>query len=301
MVDPALWEPAGAPRRAWLVRSLARLAEDLDGALVVRHGDPRLVVPQVVDELGVPDGRVHVTADAGPYGRQRDEAVAAALAATGGGLVRTGTPYAVGPGRVTKADGTPYQVFTPFSRAWADHGWPAPAPGLPAVRWARSVESQPLPDEPGEAELDGLELPAVGEAAAFARWQEFRADRLADYATARDRPDLAGTSALSAHLKYGEIHPRTLLADLADLAGRRGAGAQTFRHRAGLAGVLCRRPLAPAGLGARLPTGPSWPGWSGLAPGRRRRPGGRAARGTPSWTPGCASCGPRAGCTTGSG
>ena len=29
VVDPALWEPAGAPRRAWLVRSLAALSPAL--------------------------------------------------------------------------------------------------------------------------------------------------------------------------------------------------------------------------------------------------------------------------------
>ena len=40
VVDPALWDPAGAPRRAWLVRSLAALSAGLDGALAIRHGDP---------------------------------------------------------------------------------------------------------------------------------------------------------------------------------------------------------------------------------------------------------------------
>ncbi len=221
VVDPALWRPAGAPRQAWLVRSLAALSEALDGALVIRTGDPREVLPRLVAELG--STRVHVTADAGPYGRRRDEEVAEALEAAGSALVRTGTPYAVGPGSIVKADGSAYQVFTPFARAWADHGWPQPAPGRPPVRWARTVDSEPIPAEP---DLDGLRLPEVGEAAALARWHEFLESGLADYKDRRDRPDLAGTSGLSAHLKYGEIHPRTLLADL---ARRRGTGAQTFR------------------------------------------------------------------------
>ncbi len=149
VLDPALWDPAGPPRRAWLLRSLRALHERLDGALVVRHGDPVEVVPQVVAELG---GRtpasVHVSADAGPYGRQRDDAVSAALEGAGSRLVRTGTPYAVGPGTIRKPDGSPYQVFTPFSRAWAEHGWPAPAAEPHGLRWARSVASQELPEEP---------------------------------------------------------------------------------------------------------------------------------------------------------
>jgi deoxyribodipyrimidine photo-lyase len=75
-------------------------------------------------------------------------------------------------------------------------------------------------------------LPAVGEEAALARWRTFRDDVLEGYDESRNRPDVAGTSALSAHLKYGEIHPRTLLADLAPL---RTTAADSYR------GELCWR------------------------------------------------------------
>jgi len=221
VVDPRLWDPAGAPRRAWLVRSLRALSADLDGGLVVRTGDPRDVVPALAAEVDA--DAVHVTADAGPYGRERDQDVAAALQRDGRRLVRTGTPYAVGPGTVVTGAGGPYQVFTPFYRAWTAHGRPAPAGPPPALRRVRGVEGEPLPPEP---DLDGAVLPDAGEAAALARWQEFREGALQRYDADRDRPGTAGTSALSAHLKYGEIHPRTLLADL---AGDRGAGAERFR------------------------------------------------------------------------
>ena len=242
ILDPALWDPAGPPRQAWLTRSLARLSDALDGALVVRSGNPVDIVPEVARRLGSSGqaARVHVSADSGPYGRRRDAAVATSLEAAGGALVRTGTPYAVGPGSVRKPDGTAYQVFTPFARAWADHGWPRPAPDPGPVRWARSVESERLPAEP---DLGPLELPPVGEMAALARWREFLDDGLSGYAEGRDRPDLAATSGLSAYLKFGEIHPRTLLADL---AARRGPGAQRFRTelawREFYADVLWHRP-----------------------------------------------------------
>ena len=219
VVDPRLWRPAGDPRRAWLVRSLRALDAGLDGSLVARVGDPAAVLPAVVRELGA--ASVHVTADAGPYGRERDAAVERALDVP---LVRTGTPYAVGPGTITKPDGSPYQVFTPFFRAWRDHGWPRPAGSPPTgLRWARGVDSAGLPDEP---DLDGLRLPDVGERAALARWEAFVGSALTSYDTDRDRPDLYGTSQLSAHLKYGEVHPRTLLADLARHGSR---GAEVFR------------------------------------------------------------------------
>ena len=240
VVDPRLWEPAGAPRLAWLLRSLRALAGDLDGRLVIRSGDPRDVVPALAAEVGA--ARVHATADAGPYGRERDADVAAALERDGRALVRAGTPYEVGPGTIRSGSGTPYQVFTPFFKAWTAHGWPAPAPRPARLRIAHGVEGDPLPDEP---DLGDLRLPDVGAAAARARWEAFRDAALDAYGDRRDRPGTDGTSSLSAHLKYGEIHPRTLLADL---AGRTGAGADTYRSelawREFYADVMWHRPAS---------------------------------------------------------
>jgi deoxyribodipyrimidine photo-lyase len=208
VVDPRLWTPAGAPRRRFLLGCLAALQESLDGALVVRSGDPAVVVPDVVRELEA--GSVHVSADAGPYGRRRDTAVEQALGDVP--LVRTGSPYAVTPGRVLKADGTPFRVFTPFARAWREHGWRGPAARPADVPWLSGVASDGLP----AAQETSARLPVAGEEAALAAWQRFRDERLAGYDETRNLPGTDGTSRLSVHLKYGTVHPRTLLADLAD-------------------------------------------------------------------------------------
>ena len=107
--------------------------------------------------------RVHVAADYGPYGHRRDAEVEQALAEHGIELVRTGSPYAVAPGRVTKPDGDPYKVFTPFSKAWSEHGWRAPVDAPTGAHWLALDDTADIPD----VELpDGLELPEAGEAAA---------------------------------------------------------------------------------------------------------------------------------------
>jgi deoxyribodipyrimidine photo-lyase len=220
VLDDALRRPSGAPRLAFLYRSLRALDAALDGRLVVLRGRPENVVPRVAREIDA--SSVHVAADFGPYGRERDERVAAALS-DGVPLVRTGSPYAVAPGRVRKDDGTPFRVYTPFYRAWRRHGWRGPADSADArVRWLTGVDSTGVPADPGLP--GGLELPEAGEAAALHRWTGFRDSALTAYADHRDRPDLAGTSRLSVYLKYGVVHPRTLLADLPG-----GAGAETFR------------------------------------------------------------------------
>lgn len=240
VVDPVLWRTAGPARRAWLAASLGALDADLGGHLVIRHGDPAEVVPAVAAEVSA--DAVHVAVDAGPYGRRRDEAVAARLSAAGRRLVGTATPYAVAPGTLRSGSGRAYQVFTPFHRAWLRHGCPSPAPRARAVRWACGVGSDPLPVEVGP---DVPALPEVGERAALSCWRSFMHERVDGYAQGRDLPGVDGTSGLSAHLKFGEIHPRTLLSDLART--RRGGGRDTG---AGAGAEAFRRELAWRDFGA---------------------------------------------------
>lgn len=241
VLDPALWGPAGPGRRGYLAASLHALDGSLrqrgTGLSVVR-GDPVRRVLLAAREVGA--ARVHVAADFGPYGARRDAAVEEALAEHGIELVRTGSPYAVAPGRVTNGSGSPYRVYTPFSRAWAEHGWRAPVDPPSGGSWValeKDTTDIPTPTLP-----DGLELPAAGESAARRAWADFL-DRVADYDDERDRPDLDTTSRMSPHLRWGEIHPRTMLADLARL---RSEGAATYRKelawREFFADVLHARP-----------------------------------------------------------
>lgn len=224
VLDPALVEHR-TTRVAGYLACVAALAESIaerGGRLVVRSGPPEEVVPAVAQAVGAT--RVHVTAESEPYGRRRDETVRAALTALPETveLVATGTPYAIGPGVITKGDGDPYKVFTPFSRAWRDHGAPGPAP-LPDVRW-HELDSEDIPAPP---EIEAS-LPPLGEQAAHERWADFCEEGLERYALDRDRPDLDATSHMSAHLKYGAIHPRTLLADIAAHPAAASEGAQTY-------------------------------------------------------------------------
>ena len=193
VVDPAVWEPASDVRRAYLVDSLRALDADLGDQLLVQHGDPVEHVVAVARAAGA--SQVHIAADYGPYGVQRDERVRAALAEQGIDLVVTGSPYAVAPGRVTKDDGTAYRVYTPFYRAWMRHGWRAPAADVEA-EYVMPLECHGYPERPDLP----FALPAAGEAAALERWAAFRAAGLAEYDDTRNFPALDGTSSMGHHL-----------------------------------------------------------------------------------------------------
>src|SRR5690606_34437571 len=127
-----------------LEASLAALTEATDGALVVRSGEPAEVVAEMAESIGARS--VHITGEVTPYGRRRDEATAAMLSAAGLPLVATGSPYAVRLGTVLTAARTPFQVFTPFSRAWRELAQEPPHPVPPGLRWRGMVEGEPLDD-----------------------------------------------------------------------------------------------------------------------------------------------------------
>lgn len=209
--DPAFGQAVRfTPRWHYLLRTVHTLQSALaqrGAQLIIRTGKPAEVLPDLVARTSAVS--VHISADFSPYGAARDRAVEQALNDVP--LVRTGSPYAVTPGRLLTKSGTPYRVFTPFYRAWRSHGWRAPARVPADATWA----GQELPTEPVPHVPDGdIALPPAGEGAALDTWQGFLHGPLARYSSDRDRPDLNGTSHLSPHLKLGTIHPRTMLADL---------------------------------------------------------------------------------------
>ena len=224
VIDPVLWDRCGPVRRGWLAASVRAAAESYDGRLTLRVGDPVTTVAAFATDVGA--GSVHVSAETTPYGADRDARVRRHLEDREVAWVATGSPYAVGPGRVRTQQGGPYRVFTPFSRAWREHGWADPAAAPRGVRLGDDTS-----DDQAATRLDRalaacpVDLPTAGEDAALRRWRAFRDERLGDYAEGRDRPDLRGTSQLSPYLKVGAIHPRTILAEL---AGDRSPAARAF-------------------------------------------------------------------------
>ncbi|WP_445169663.1 cryptochrome/photolyase family protein [Mycolicibacterium sp. Dal123E01] len=236
VLDPRLEKSSGPRRLQFLGDSLRELSEALGGRLLITRGRPEQRIPLLCKETGATE--VHISADFSPFGVRRDEAVAAALGDTGAQLQPTGSPYLVSPGRVTKDDGTPYKVFTPYFTRWREMGWRTAAQSADTgVNW---IDPGNLPakyrvnaPDPG-ADLD---MPA-GEQAALARWAAFVDSGLADYDEDRNRPDKPGISRMSAHLKFGTIHPRTMAADLTSRATGPGAYLRELAFRDFYAAVL---------------------------------------------------------------
>ena len=170
-------------------------------------------------------GSVHVSNDFSPHGRARDRAVVESLPEGVQG-VATGTPYAVAPGEIHNGSGSPYKVFTPFSKAWRAHGWEDPTPAPRGVEWLQVDSDERVPAMLGKALAEAPEgMPTAGEDAAQRRLRSFLEHDLDDYADARNDPGADRTSRLSAYLKLGVVHPRQLLAET---VAHHTASARTF-------------------------------------------------------------------------
>ena len=223
VLEPKLWANAGPARRAWLAATLRSLDESMGGRLCVRLGGASSVVPRLAREVSAE--QVHVSNDFTPYARARDSAVVEKLPGNVEGLA-TGTPYAVAPGSITNGSGSPYKVFTPYSKAWRSHGWDDPRPAPRTVEWVHVEDDQRV-----AAMLDGAlreapdGMPTPGEEAAWRRFRSFLERDVDEYDDLRDDPGADRTSRLSPYLKYGVLHPRQLLAET---AARRSSGARTF-------------------------------------------------------------------------
>jgi deoxyribodipyrimidine photo-lyase len=217
VLDPKLVTTAGASRLKFMYNNLAALNDSMNGALVVRRGDPVTEVLQVAQDTGAQ--HVHIAQDFAPYGRARDAAVQNALTAHGITLHNDDSPYVVNPGVVRKDDGNPLQVFTPFFKRWINVDWTSAPQVQPTF-----ADVSHLDHGLGTVPETTCEFPDAGEGAVWARWEDWSAVGLETYKEERNRPDMDGTSMLSPYLRFGVVHPRQLLTQLGT-----GAGADHFR------------------------------------------------------------------------
>lgn len=209
ILDKQQIDEAGSKLLAYMSQSLRKLDESLGNRLHIIEGDQVEVLSALIKKYGVE--QVHISDEYERYGAARDARVEAA----GISLVRTGSPYAVTPGRVVKpSDGTPYKVYTPFYKAWCIHGWRAPA--VIPKKFTCVEPTSEYRAFPDFVMPDGVSVIEAGEEAALRRFKAFTKNGLDSYDENRNFAGIDGTSKMSTYLKFGEIHPRTLLQGLGE-------------------------------------------------------------------------------------
>lgn len=231
-VNAGEWAP-GSASRWWLQRSLEALGNRLDQALVVFRGDAATIIPRLADETAAQ--AVFWSRCYEPWRRSRDETIRSRLVAQGRKVRSYNGSVLFEPMNVTKADRTPYKVFTPFYRNACLAGSPEPrvpagAPaGIDCFRYNATTSLSDLgllPDIPWYEEMQKNWIP--GEQGAQQRLAEFLERGLHDYRDGRNFPARQNVSRLSPHLHHGEISPHQVWHALSTL--RRGAPADDLDH-----------------------------------------------------------------------
>ena len=84
--------------------------------MIVRKGKPEIELLALAKEIGAT--KIFYNKDVEPYSRQRDKKVDEIARAHGIETIPCDDLLIHPPGKVQRAAGGPYTVFTPFSRAW---------------------------------------------------------------------------------------------------------------------------------------------------------------------------------------
>ncbi|MBT8121144.1 MAG: DNA photolyase family protein [Gammaproteobacteria bacterium] len=221
------WQP-GAASRWWLHHSLVALDGQLHkqgSRLVIRSGPNSL---KCLRALTKETGATHVywNRQYEPQHIARDKVIKSTLRDASIGVDTFNAGLMFEPWAISKKDGGPFRVFTPFWKACLKTGLPvvnclAPQqmPKVDKKIVGESVDTLDLlPTIPWDKDFPATWQP--GEAGAQAQLHAFIDGAVIDYDDNRNRPDYAGTSMLSPHLHFGEISPRQVVQAISEFADR---------------------------------------------------------------------------------
>ncbi len=222
-LDPGILkiDDVAPARGAYLIRCLQALQDnykEIGGQLLFLHDSPSEGIPRLAEALSAQT--VIWNNDVEPYAKKRDKAVKAALQEKGIAVETFWDQLLHAPGEVmTKSSDTPYTVYTPFWKNWAQQDKDKPAENLENVEKLTEKEQEaaqkagaialPSPSDLG-FEWDNGFILEPGEKAPRDRLAYFCDRAIVDYDEQRNFPSEDGTSQLSAPLKFGTIGIRTV-------------------------------------------------------------------------------------------
>jgi len=170
------------------------------GALRVYYSRPELVFKELIAEGNV--ASVYTNHDYEPYARERDASIAEFLSRHEVSFYSFKDQCIFEKSEVTKDDGKPYTVFTPYMKRWKAKLTDIDLTAFPSAEKLSALHR-----------TDAFHIPNLGEMGFEKSKIAFPADNPADeiiekYHLQRDLPAVLGTSRLSLHLRFGTVSIR---------------------------------------------------------------------------------------------
>ena len=184
------------------IKKIKTAVEKRGSSVKVFYGSPLEAFQQLAGEFEIET--VYVNRDYEPYAIQRDTEIELFLKSKGVTFFTCKDHVIFEGNEVLKEDGTPYTVFTPYSK-----------------KWKLVLGNNPVPDFPSEKNLGGLiktapfRLPGLNEigfekSSLVVPPPEISETLISKYAITRDIPAIQGTSKLGVHLRFGTVGIREI-------------------------------------------------------------------------------------------
>ncbi|MEA5006427.1 MAG: deoxyribodipyrimidine photo-lyase [Rikenellaceae bacterium] len=193
-------------RVAFIYSSILNLKREIEkqgSTLLVLYGSPVDVFRSLLEKYNIVS--VYANHDYEPYSINRDKSVGELLKGRGVTFRTFKDQVIFEKSDVVKSDGSPYTVFTPYSKAWKAALQRTPLTEFPSQLFLDSLyktEQSPLPDirEIGFLKCDTMAVNPL-----------IREDIITNYHKNKDLPSVEGTSNLGIYLRFGRLSIRKIV------------------------------------------------------------------------------------------
>lgn len=198
-------------RVTFIHREIKRLSEEFakrEVNLDVRYGKPVDVWKQLTEDYNI--GRLYANRDYEPYARERDKAVFDFFESRDVKFIARKDQVIFEKDEVLKSDGTPYRVYTPYSKIWKeklDDDAIKPYPSDNIDNWFKSETKKTISLKEMGFEPSEIDFPK----------RKLDKDIVENYHEKRDLPAVRGTSRMSVHLRFGTVSIRKLVRESMNL------------------------------------------------------------------------------------
>jgi deoxyribodipyrimidine photo-lyase len=185
------------------ISKMQKESEAHGSSMRVAKGNPLELIPQWCEEHNIT--AVFTNEDYEPYATVRDEKIKTVLAKKGIAFKTFKDQVIFAPDEVLKKDGTPYRVYTPFSRIWLAKEAEQGLPEYPTKPLLSKLHKKALPRIPTIKAL-GFETPKHQ-----APTPNHNLSLMNAYDAVRNFPAIDGTSRLGIHLRFGTVSIRDMV------------------------------------------------------------------------------------------
>jgi deoxyribodipyrimidine photo-lyase len=204
--DDAILEnlPINDARVSFIYDSLHKLQQQLEvvqSSILIKKGKTTEVWQSLIDEFDIQ--QVFFNKDYEPYALNRDVSVTQLLKENNIESFSYKDHVIFEEKEITKADGLPYTVYTPYKNKWLDkYHFSGSATEYDAKLYFSNFSKNkfPFPD-----------LSAIGFERSAIKVQPHNLTQISNYKETRDFPALDSTSYLSPHLRFGTVSIRKLV------------------------------------------------------------------------------------------